>query len=273
MIDKMLLGRTGIEVSRIGLGTVKFGRNQAVHYPESFDLPSDEAILALLDCAHELGINLLDTAPAYGISEERLGKLIKNQRDRWIICTKIGEEFVAGASLYDFSRAATRKSIERSLKRLGTEQLDIVLVHSNGEDQKIIEEQEVLTVLAELKAAGLIRAFGMSTKTVAGGLLAVDRSDVVMVMHNPANVGEQPVIAHAHKHNKGILIKKALASGHLQKIADANPVASAMDFIFQEPGVTSVILGTLNSNHLKENVKCAERAIMNAGIVSSEACK
>jgi aryl-alcohol dehydrogenase-like predicted oxidoreductase len=268
MIDKIVLGSTGIEVSRIGLGTVKFGRNQAVHYPEEFELPTDQAILTLLGRAHELGITLLDTAPAYGISEERLGKLLKGQRDRWIISTKVGEAFVDGASVYDFSRDATRKSVERSLKRLGTEQLDIVLVHSNGDDKKIIEQDEVLAVLAELKSEGLIRAFGMSTKTVVGGLLAVEQSDVVMVMHNPAYTSEQSVIAYAHELNKGVFIKKALASGHLQKIADTDPVETAMQFIFKGPGISSVILGTLNPEHLTENVKCAERAIK-ASMVSS----
>jgi len=266
VIQKIVLGSTDIEVSRIGLGTVKFGRNQAVHYPQGFELPTDQAILELLDCASNLGINLIDTAPAYGISEERLGKLLKGQRDRWIISTKVGEEFVNGVSHYDFSKDTIRQSIQRSLKRLDVEQLDIVLVHSNGEDQKIIEEQEVFIVLSELKRAGFIRAFGMSTKTVAGGLLAVDQSDVVMVMHNPVNAAEQPVIAYAHQHNKGIFIKKAFASGHLQKIADTNPIATALNFIFQEPGVTSVILGTLNPNHLTENVKCAEQAIANASV-------
>jgi aryl-alcohol dehydrogenase-like predicted oxidoreductase len=67
---------------------------------------------------------------------------------------------------------------------------------------------------------------------------------------------EQPVIAYAHQKNKGILIKKALASGHLQKISGDDPVRSAMQFIFQQPGVSSVILGTLSQAHLQHNVQC-----------------
>lgn len=261
MIQKKALGSTGIVVSRIGLGTVKFGRNQGVHYPTGFELPSDEAILTLLDCARELGINFLDTAPAYGTSEERLGKLLKGQRDQWILGTKVGEEFVQGVSQYDFSKATIQRSVERSLKRLGTDYLDMVLIHSNGEDKKIIEEHDVFTVLNDLKQKGQIRAFGMSTKTVEGGVMAVEQSDVVMVMHNPVNDGEQPVIACAQALHKGILIKKALASGHLQKLPGEDPVASALQFIFQEPGVTSVILGTLSTAHLRHNVQCAIDAI------------
>ncbi len=262
MIQKMMLGNTNISVSQIGLGTVKFGRNEKINYPETFALPSDKEILTLLDCAQTLGINILDTAPAYGTSEERLGKLLNSQRQNWVLCTKVGEEFIHGESFFDFSAVSLRKSIERSLRRLHTDYLDIVLVHSNGEDKKIIEQDAVFLTLADLKQAGLVRAFGMSTKTIEGGLLAVDQSDVIMVTYNPAYTVEQPVIAYAHQKKKGIFIKKALASGHLQKIANQDPIQTAMQFIFQEPGVSSVILGTLNPAHLTYNVECAQRALL-----------
>jgi aryl-alcohol dehydrogenase-like predicted oxidoreductase len=255
MLPKKLLGSTGINISALGLGTVKFGRNQQVHYPQSFALPSDAEIQNLLARAKELGINLLDTAPAYGNSEERLGKLLGTKRAEWIISTKVGEEFVAGKSEYNFTPDATVKSIERSLQRLNTDYLDLVLVHSNGEDKKIIEESDIFTTLDKLKKSGKIRAYGMSTKTVEGGKLAVEQADVVMVMHNPVYIEEQPVIAYAHQNKKGIFIKKALASGHLQKIPSSDPVNTAMRFIFSEPGVNSVIIGTLNPEHLTRNVQ------------------
>ena len=71
------LGRTGIEVGVLGLGTVKFGRDQGLKYPRGFTIPDDRAVRALLDLARDLGINLLDTAPAYGDSEARLGRLLR----------------------------------------------------------------------------------------------------------------------------------------------------------------------------------------------------
>src|SRR5690606_30396122 len=86
------LGSTGLTVSALGLGTAKFGRNEQVKYPTAFALPDDNAVRALLAQAHDLGINLLDTAPAYGTSEERLGQVLRN-REKWIIVTKTGEEF------------------------------------------------------------------------------------------------------------------------------------------------------------------------------------
>src|SRR4051812_24720467 len=104
------LGSTGLTVSMLGLGTVKFGRNQKVKYPEAFDLPSDAQIEGLLDVALEAGINLLDTAPAYGVSEERLGKLLGSRRDQFVIVTKTGEEFIDGQSVYNFSKEHTQGS-------------------------------------------------------------------------------------------------------------------------------------------------------------------
>ncbi|HVY53702.1 MAG TPA: aldo/keto reductase, partial [Gammaproteobacteria bacterium] len=193
-----------LKISPLGLGTVKFGRNQKVNYPSSFVLPSDKEILALLEQAQAAGITLLDTAPAYGESEQRLGKLLKGQRQNWIISSKAGEEFANGESYFDFSPAAIQKSVERSLKRLQTDYLDSVLIHSNGEDIKIIEEYEVFETLRAIKQAGYIRSFGMSTKTVVGGLRTVDEADVVMVTFNPVHTEEQPVIAYAHKINKQV---------------------------------------------------------------------
>ncbi len=255
IVIKNALGSTGIFVSQLGLGTVKFGRNQGVKYPEQFTLPADQEIRSLLSFAKELGINLLDTAPAYGTSEERLGKLLTNRHD-WIICGKAGEEFINGESHFDFSAEAIAQSVERSLRRLHTDYLDIVLIHSDGNDLENIEKFAVFDTLKRLKEKGLIRAFGMSTKTVEGGLLAVEHSDVVMVTYNVLQTEERPVIVSAHEKQKGVLIKKALASGHLQKISDEDPVKKSMDFIFGEQGVSSVIVGTLNQKHLEQNVRC-----------------
>ncbi len=249
-----------IEVSVIGLGTVKFGRNQGVKYPESFELPNDQTILNLLSQAKEAGINLLDTAPAYGFSEERIGKLLTARHD-WVIATKAGEEFLDGKSHFDFSQSAIEKSIHRSLKRLRTDYLDIVLIHSNGDDEKIIHEDEVFVTLNALKQAGKIRHIGMSTKTIKGGLLSVDQSDVVMVTFNPIEQQDREVIQYAQQKQKGIFIKKAFASGHLSLLSEEDPIQNAMQFIFGEPGVTSVIVGTINPLHLKKNIQSVEAVL------------
>ena len=253
-MQKRRLG-ADIDVSVLGLGTVKFGRNEGLKYPDKFALPSDTDILHLLNTAKELGINLLDTAPAYGTSEERLGHLLQGKRKDWVISTKVGEEFINGESHFDFTSSSVIKTIERSLQRLKTDYLDCVLVHSNGDDVRIIQEENIFAVLADLKQAGKIRSFGMSTKTIAGGLLAVEYSDAVMVTLNPAYTEERDVITAAHKKQKAVFIKKAFASGHLHALPSSDPITSAFQCVFAEPGVTSVIIGTINPEHLRQNVE------------------
>jgi len=254
------LGSTGIEVSALGLGTVKLGRDQGVKYPREFTIPDDRAAGELLRRALGLGINLVDTAPAYGVSEQRLGQLLRGQRNEWVICSKVGEEFEAGQSHFDFSPEHTRRSVERSLARLGTDYVDIVLVHSDGNDLKIIEEFGTLQALAELKARGLIRAFGMSTKTVAGGIAAAQQSDAVMLTYNLAQREEADVLDACAALGKGALIKKALASGHLAE-NEIDPVQASMNLIFGHPASTAAIIGTITPAHLEANVTAAKRAL------------
>ncbi|MBL8746693.1 MAG: aldo/keto reductase, partial [Phycisphaerae bacterium] len=95
MLTPRPLGRTGLKVSPLGLGTVKLGRNRGVKYPAEFEIPTDVQAAELLRRAQKLGITLLDTAPAYGEAEERIGRIIGScgGRDRWTIVTKAGEEF------------------------------------------------------------------------------------------------------------------------------------------------------------------------------------
>lgn len=255
------LGSTDILVSPLGLGTVKFGRNQGVKYPTTFELPSDQHIEELLADAQALGVNLLDTAPAYGNSEERIGKAIK--RSEWVLSTKVGEEFDGKTSRYDFTAKHCVQSIHRSLKRLKTDFIDIALIHSDGRDLEIIESSDCLATLAELKSQGLIRSYGMSTKTVAGGLRALEHCDLVMVTYNLEETADKAVIDRAEEMNKGVFIKKAFNSGnalHAGELGTPASSESTMDFIFSSPGVSSVIAGTLNAKHLAENY----RAVMQA---------
>jgi len=248
------LGSTGMRVSPLGLGTVKIGRDQQVKYPTGFTIPDDDTVRALFDLAWELGINVLDTAPAYGNSEERLGKLLPRKND-WIVVGKVGEIFENGESSFDFSAEYTRMSVERSLKRLGRDYIDMVLVHSDGNDMRIIREEAVCDTLQQLKREGLIRAVGMSTKTVEGGIWCVEHMDVVMASYNTAYTDELPVLQRAAELNKGVLIKKGLQSGHAQSVEEA------LRFVFAQPAVHSVIVGTINPAHLRDNVAVTERLL------------
>jgi aryl-alcohol dehydrogenase-like predicted oxidoreductase len=249
---------TDVLVSPLGLGTVKIGRNTAVKYPASFNIPDDKQVQNLLAQAWDLGINLLDTAPAYGNSEQRLGELLGKQKNKFVIATKVGETFdeKTGKSHYNFSPEFITNSIHQSLKRLRREVLDIVLIHSDGNDKQIIK-QGALDILSDLKQQGLIRATGMSTKTIEGGLLALQRSDLAMVMYNLEYRQEQAVLDQATKDNKAIFIKKALASGHL---AQENQQHN-FDLIFSHAAVSSIIVGTINLSHLVDNVSKIQKSL------------
>ena len=248
------LGSLGLMVSPLGLGTVKLGRDQGVKYPNGFTIPDDREARQLLDQARDLGINLIDTAPAYGRSEERLGPLLRSQRHEWVIVSKVGEEFDNGLSSFNFSAAHTRLSVERSLTRLETDCIDLVLVHSDGNDLRILEQEGVYEALAQLKQEGKIRGFGLSGKTVAGGLKALEQGDCAMVTYNLNEQGERPVLDYAAAHGKAILVKKALASGHVCLHADEDPVRASFELLFAHPGVSSAIVGTINPVHLAHNV-------------------
>ncbi len=257
------LGNTGLTVSPLGLGTVKIGRNQGVKYPTGFELPDDQQVRELLALARELGINLLDTAPAYGSSEQRLGPLLAGQRHDWVLCSKVGEEFDNGRSWFDFSASHTRHSVQRSLQRLRTDYLDLVLVHSDGNDLSVLE-QEVYPALQQLKQEGLIRAFGFSGKTVEGGIQALQNGDCAMVTWNLQEQAERPVLDYALEHNKGILIKKALASGHLCQNS-VDPVKAGFSLVFSHPAVGSAIIGTINPKHLSQNVNTVADILHHSG--------
>ncbi len=248
------LGQTGIQVSPLGLGTVKFGRDQQVKYPWDFKIPDDKAVQELLSLAQDLGINLLDTAPAYGNSEERLGQLLVNRQD-WVIVSKVGEAFENGRSHFDFSAKTTRNTIENSLKKLNTDYLDVVLVHSDGNDQQLIEQEDAVETLMQLKQEGLIRAVGLSTKTTQGGLWTVENTDVVMATRNTSDHTDDPVLDRALELNKGVVIKKGLQSGHADSKAGGAGIDEAIRYVFSHPAVSCLIAGTINPQHLQQNAR------------------
>ena len=250
---KRALGSTGIDVSVLGLGTVKIGRNQQVKYPSGFELPDDQSVIELFELARSLGINFIDTAPAYGSSEQRLGELLPDRHD-WVIVTKVGEIFENGESRFDFSYDYTVASIEQSLKKLRRDVLDVVLVHSDGNDMDIINDQPVFDALEAVKDKGLIKAYGMSSKTVEGGCWVVENCDVVMATANLEYDDERPVLELAEKLNKGVIIKKGLQSGHADSASGGTGVERAFKHILGQPGVSSMIVGTINKQHLRDNV-------------------
>lgn len=258
-MDLIDLGNSGLRVGRIGLGTVKIGRLDGLKYPNAQKagaLPSDEGVLDLLGHALDLGVNLIDTAPAYGVAEERLGQLLYRVAPRagWVLCGKVGEEWDGAASRYDFSPRAIRASLERSLRRLNTGALDLALLHGSGQvdERTLLERGEALGALHDAQRAGLVRVVGVSAGTPAGALLAVQRAGVVMLTLNQDDRAQAPAIDAAAARGVGVLIKKPLASGR----APPDSLRAVLGY----RGVHAAVVGTTSPEHLRQAVAAAGTA-------------
>jgi aryl-alcohol dehydrogenase-like predicted oxidoreductase len=245
------LGQTGLIVSRIGLGTTKLGRNTDVKYPKAFAFPSDKQVGELLDTALTSGVNLIDTAPAYGASEARLGALMGSHRDRFVLSTKCGEQYSEGRSIYDFSAGALTASVEASLRHLCIDHIDMLLLHSDGRDVEILTQTDALEALRRLKQSGKTKAIGISAKTQNGIREACRTLDVIMAPFSQKDPSLAESLRHAHKAGLGILAIKGLSSGYLE----ARP---AIEFVLQQEFIDSLILGTTSPIHLCEAVSIAE---------------
>jgi len=240
------------DVAVIGFGAFKIGRVDHGKFVQPYELPSDIAAARLLKGVVDLGVDLIDTAPAYGLSESRIGTALSARRAEIVLCTKTGEFRQDDESVYDYSGRATEASVCRSLVRLRAESLDVVFVHSNGRDLEVLEGTPVVETLDRLRRQGLLRVVGFSGTTVDGGLAAADdpRIDALMVEFNPHATEQGPVLERAASLGKAVIVKKPLAQGRCS-------AAEAIPFILARPEVTSVVVGTLELDHLAEACRLA----------------
>ena len=255
------LGTTGLKTFPLGLGTVKIGRNRDVKYPEAFALPDERQVADLLSAALDEGISFFDTAPAYGLSEERLGSFVSEHRDRILLCSKAGEDYGPQGSSFDFSAAGLENSVDRSLSRLRTDHLDLLLLHSDGRDEEILDHTDALEGLRRIKAAGKTRAVGLSAKTAAGIRRAATELDVVMAPFGPGqrDLGHELVAARAC--GCATLAIKILGQGHAVVDATSDPVQSALDLVLHTQGIDLAIIGTVNPDHLRDAAAKARRSL------------
>lgn len=246
------LGRSGLSVSPVGFGAFKIGRNEGVKYREGYDLPSDEESDRILNRVLDLGVNLIDTAPAYGVSEKRIGWALASRRDEFVLSTKVGETWNDGRGHYDFSASAVQESLDRSLRRLRTDHLDIVFVHSDGNDLDIVRKGETLEALESRRSKGDLGLVGFSGKTVEGHRAAMSTGLVgaLMVEYHALDRTQLEIIEEAADRGIAILIKKGLASGRLSP-------AEAIPDCLAPSGVSSVVIGSLNPGHLETNLAIA----------------
>ena len=246
-LPRRRLGRTGLSVSTLALGTVAIGRQAGLKYAHPVERPTDEAVLELLQTAKTLGINFLDTATAYGDSQRRLGELLPGLAgERFIVSTKVGERFLNERSVFDFSAAAIREDLDQAREQLRRPALDVVLLHSSGEEEEALIHGPGFEALLDARSRGSVTAVGLSAKT-AGGIDAACAAgaDVLMVTLNHQDRSLVHAIANAGQRGVGVLIKKPLASGHRP--------ASDLRWVANCDGVSAVVVGTLSPAHLQAN--------------------
>ena len=159
------MARLMLPLSPLGYGAFKIGRNVGTKYDHAYELPDPATVDKLLNGVLDLGINYIDTAPAYGTSEESIGQAISHRRGEFVLSTKVGEFFEGGISRYDFSAEAVRKSVEASLRRLRTDVLDLLIIHSSRDDLRVVEKTDIVTTLMSLRESGMVRGIGLSGYT------------------------------------------------------------------------------------------------------------
>jgi aryl-alcohol dehydrogenase-like predicted oxidoreductase len=144
------LGRSGLKVSPLCLGTMMFGG--------ATDEPTSARII---DKAREAGINFIDTADMYstGVSEQVVGRAIAAQRDHWVLATKLANQFGDGPNSGGLSRRWVMQAADASLKRLGTDWIDIYYLHKEDHTTPL---DETVRAIGDLMRAGKIRYFGVS---------------------------------------------------------------------------------------------------------------
>lgn len=251
-MEKRKLGHSELLLSRIGFGAFKIGRNQNTKYDSAYELPEEDAAVLLMEGMLSLGINYVDTAPAYGCSEVRVGSALGNRKEV-IISTKAGERFSQGVSNYDYSLTFLGESVEASKRALQRKKIDLVFTHCNADDIAIAQDVQVVSFLRRLKNSGVVGCVGFSAKTIAGAKAALAWADALMIEYNCVNREFELVIREAADLGVGVVIKKPLQSGHLD-------YQQALRFLFHESPVadkiTSVVIGSNNYEHMARNAKC-----------------
>jgi aryl-alcohol dehydrogenase-like predicted oxidoreductase len=276
------LGRIGLMVSEIGLGALEIGRDWGIVSHDVDKPPEDEAI-EILEETTRLGINLIDSAKAYVLSEERIGKALASrrlQRDRIVLATKAGECFdELTGSVYDYSYEAILLSLEESLDLLHTRWVDLMQIHSAPLD--VVRSGEAMRALKDAQKDGKCRFVGASFDDDQACLAAIESGDYDTIQIN-YNLLErtkaEELIAAAARADIGVLIKQPLAKGLLtSKYLDAPPqdrervapylflqnegrtlAQAALRFVLSNPGVHSVLCGSKRPEHLASNAKAGD---------------
>jgi len=206
-MQRRLLGKTGYEVSEIGLGCWQLGGD--------FGPVGDETARQILGKARALDVNFWDTADVYGggMSESRIGAF--KDRKGVFVATKLGRgsQF---PGMTGYNRRNVKESLAGSLKRIGGDTLDLAQLHCIP--QAVLQDGEIFTIMDDLRDEGLMRHYGASVETIEQGLLCL-RHDGIATLQIIFNLFRQDAVTEllpqAEARNVGIIVRLPLASGLL----------------------------------------------------------
>lgn len=233
-MEYRILGKTGLSVSRMGFGGIPIQRIDA------------EGTKALIHQLAECGVNYIDTARAYTVSEEYLGYALEGIRDKFILATK-------GRAT---TKADMEKDIETSLRNLRTDYIDLYQFHnpSAAALEQILAPGGAMEAMVEAKAAGKIRHIGITTHSLElfRKVLDMDWVETIMFPYNIVETQAEELIHMCAQRNIGFICMKPLAGGAIED------GGLAMRFIAANPDVTEIIPGMADPAELRQNLEAVE---------------
>src|SRR5438105_2861309 len=271
-MEKRRLGKTDMDVSVLGFGGSEIGYEQA----------SRETVAELLNSALDAGLNVIDTAECYHNSEELIGEAVSKRRSEFYLFTKCGHPHGFGERA-DWSKDSILESIQRSLRRLKTDKIDIVQLHSCSETT--LKTGEAIEALQIARDRGYTRYIGYSGDSHAARF-AVE-TGAFDTLQTSINIADQEAIdltlPLAREKKMGVIAKRPIANaawktGHrpidsyhyeyFERLRKLNydflrddlekAISVALRFILSIPGVHTAIVGTKNPNRWKENARLLE---------------
>ncbi len=233
-MNYITLGKTGLQISRLGFGGIPIQRVDAA--------TTKELVKAMLD----KGINYIDTARGYTVSESFLGEALEGVRDKFVLATKSMSR----------TKAEMAKDIDISLKNLRTDYIDLYQVHNPSVAQldAVVAEGGALEALMEAKAAGKIGHIGVTAHSVEvfEKALSYDWTETIMFPYNIVETQGEALIHACAEKNVGFIAMKPLAGGAIE---DAT---LALRFILTNPDVTVAIPGMYDLAEIEQNLAAAE---------------
>ena len=219
MLTQRPFGRTGLAVSPLTFGAWSIGGPAEMGGKQiGWSGVDDRESLTALQAAYDAGINLFDTADAYGRghSERLLGQAFQAMRDRVLISSKVGMIDHPDGFKLDFSRRHIVDACEGSLQRLHTDYLDIYFLHMVVDGYPLTDE--IRQTMEDLKKAGKIRHYGVSVQFPHQGMEQLDKrfGDAMMIEYSPLKrQGVEEVLTRAYQQGVGVITRGALEKGLL----------------------------------------------------------